>query len=923
MAVIRLYQRSNLTDPIIIERPCFADWLREMGGLPDGYRVYSGAVAASTDITEQLYENPELMLECDDTVYDICAPMGGAGLLIPIIASVIVAAAIVLLMPKISIDTANRKQSSATNSFGSRENEPRVNERIDDIFGTINGHLPSLWQYPYYRYNNNTQFEYFYACVGRGKYQFNSTPTDGVTPVTRIPGAKVNVFGPGKSPNNSAATPDLQWGGLINTPLLTITESKETASTELSPPNDLGIQDVEWKLTGVNSTTGLFEITPIDGFTLTDYFSVGDQLETYQMVYLASNGSVTLYHLLSAPDVWGGVSFSTFTDVDLSSGGHYIITAVSENSITVTLPTGSAAVTAAWASMSAYAPIKKYYTFTTTSGVKLTKQSAILDASYFEDNPGTIPVAGVATITKSPQAGAPYSGIVGPYAIPENTESLIINLVSRNGFYKLKGTTETTINAEVEFYLRETDADGVETGNSVTLGPYPYVTNSDSRRKQAASTIDIDLTPHGYQYATISGKRLTYRDKADDVSNVDVITWDNLYFANSVNKSDFGDVTCAQVVFKANPTSLGIKSRQFKVDITRLITPYLDGGAPESVASDYWDDVVVHMACDPFIGRMTINDIDAQGLRDVRNQQVAYFGHSDTVRVGYDFDDTKTRFQDAYDVITNAANCQGYTQGAVYRAYPQLPRSESSKQFTHRNRITGTAKRTRSFQNVKYNDGVEVTFRNNAKKEFETVSLHVNGATSVNPLRIELSGCISKRAALIRAHRELNIIKYQRQTVEFEADGISYMTVPGERVDVVDATRIVKRDNNENQYRVYDGEVLEVNGMVVTLSQKVYFDAGETYSIRFTRRDGSITGAITCTAGESANKVVLASLPDEPIYTGYMQARTMFTLAPDAERTALPFLIRDIEAKETGGLEVRKLSGVNYDARYYQQDLLL
>ena len=68
---------------------------------------------------------------------------------------------------------------------------------------------------------------------------------------------------------------------------------------------------------------------------------------------------------------------------------------------------------------------------------------------------------------------------------------------------------------------------------------------------------------------------------------------------------------------------------------------------------------------------------------------------------------------------------------------------------------------------------------------------------------------------------------------------------------------------------------------------------------------------------------MLASLPDEPIYTGYIQARTMFTLAPDAERTALPFLIRDIEAKETGRLEVRKLSGVNYDARYYQQDLLL
>ena len=91
MAVIRLYPRSNLTDPIIIERPCFADWLREMGGLPDGYRVYSGAVAASTDITEQLYENPELMLECDDAVYDICAPMGGP-MLVPIVVAIVVAA---------------------------------------------------------------------------------------------------------------------------------------------------------------------------------------------------------------------------------------------------------------------------------------------------------------------------------------------------------------------------------------------------------------------------------------------------------------------------------------------------------------------------------------------------------------------------------------------------------------------------------------------------------------------------------------------------------------------------------------------------------------------------------------------------------------------------------------------------------------
>lgn len=920
MAVIRLYPRSNLTDPIIIERPCFADWLREMGGLPDGYRIYSGAVAASTDITEQLYENPARMLECDDEVYDICAPMGGP-MLVPIVVAIVVAAAIVLLMPKVNIDTANRKQSSSTNSFGSRENEPRVNERIDDIFGTISGHLPSLWQQPYYRYEDGVQYEYFYTCVGRGKYQFNSVPQDGVTPVTRIPGAMVNIFGPGKSPNNSAATPDQQWGGLINTPLLTIRPSESLSSAELSPPNDLAVQSVVWKFTGVNATTAQLAITPIEGFSLTDYFTVGDSIELTGCEYHEITGTTTLY-FQTGPSAFTAISVNNINRVELSpSGLLYTVASVSDSSITVDIPVSApAAVHSAWAAMSSYTPKTSIWSY---GASQYTDFENFDSYTWYYDSAGTMPVGAVSLIKLSVAVGIPFSGIIGPYAIPSGTESLIANLVSRNGFYKLVRNNETSITAQVEFYLNETDEAGVPNGNSHTFGPYTYSTTSSNRRAQAALTVDMDLTPYGYQYSTISARRITDRDKSSNVSTADVITWENLYFANSVSKSDFGDVTCAQVVFKANPTSLGIKSRQFKVDVTRLITPHLDGGAPESVASDYWDDVVVHMACDMFIGRMTINDIDAQGLRDVRNQQVAYFGHADTVRVGYDFDDTKTRFQDAYDVITNAANCQGYTQGAVYRAYPQLPRSESSKQFTHRNRITGTAKRTRAFQNTKYNDGVEVTFRNNAKKEFETVSLHVNGASSVNPLRIELSGCISKRAALIRAYRELNIIKYQRQTVEFEADGISYMTVPGERVDVVDATRIVKRDNNENQYRVYDGEVLEVNGMVVTLSQKVYFDAGETYSIRFTRRDGSITGAITCTAGESANKVVLSSLPDEPIFTGYMQSRTMFTLAPDAERTALPFLIRDIEAKETGGLEVRKLSGVNYDARYYQQDLML
>ena len=41
---------------------------------------------------------------------------------------------------------------------------------------------------------------------------------------------------------------------------------------------------------------------------------------------------------------------------------------------------------------------------------------------------------------------------VGPYAIPENTESLTVNLVPQNGFYKLNGTSETASQPADQLY---------------------------------------------------------------------------------------------------------------------------------------------------------------------------------------------------------------------------------------------------------------------------------------------------------------------------------------------------------------------------------------------------------------------------------------------------------------------------------------
>ena len=79
--------------------------------------------------------------------------------------------------------------------------------------------------------------------------------------------------------------------------------------------------------------------------------------------------------------------------------------------------------------------------------------------------------------------------------------------------------------------------------------------------------------------------------------------------------------------------------------------------------------------------------------------------------------------------------------------------------------------------------------------------------------------------------------------------------------------------------------------------------------------------AVTCTKGATDYHVVLAEEPDSSVYTGYRKEKTNFTFASDNDRALLPVIVMNTEASESDGLKTRKLSCVNWDERYYQNDL--
>lgn len=895
-----------------------------LGDFKKGYRFYSQSVAHSNDITE----NPCEIVETKEIIM-MRPAHGPVGLLVgAVIAAIIVAAvAVKLLTPKIEApENQNRAQSSATNALGDRTNEAAIGSRRDDIYGRVNGHVPRLIQVPHTRYEDNQEREHFAIHVTKGKGSMENI-RDGETQFSSLPGGKFNGWYPGGNPNHpTSTTPDVNIGGLIDRPLANISLSRELQAAELLPPNDLEVANINWRMTTVDNGDGTYEVSIFGSnivekdLSLTDYITAGQDFALFDFFVARNTATQTLYTESEVSENFQEVNLFDFS-------GQYNADSVTDDTVVFT---SSNAEFANWNNTTAL--YTSYFTengYPTGSGNYLafvTLESKITEQTWWSTNLGSggVPETQMTYLatTYLPSAGKISTNIVGPIRIPDDADSLWLNLVANNGFYKLVDNNERSISAEVDVIFSGRDAldQPIGTDTVITVN---FDSNSQSVTKQAAISSDFtknqwDVTV-GAEYYVVSAQRVTPRDKSSNVTTVDKIVWRDCYFAEDIGEQDYGNVTMAQCVIPSSITAQSVKERRIKLDCIRWITPYIAGGTfgPESPV-ETWAEVLIAVALDPLNGRLTIDEIDAELLLEIQQQMIDYYGTSDYVKIGYDLDSTKLRFQDIYRLFCNAVNVREYSQGAVYRGYPDINREVSSKQFTHRNKIQGQDSRERIY-NRDY-DGVELKYRSNDTGTFETIIRHVNGVDSNNRLQIELSGATQESTATIRANRELNILKYQSYNINFEADGISRLTVPGERIDNVDSTRIVKRENNTNIYQIYDGQVVSQNGLEIQLSQPVLFTDGETHTIRFTSSKGSLLESIECTAGATEYHVILAEAPSESIYTGYKREKTNFTFSADNLRHSLPVVVRGLKAKESKGLKTRTVSGINYDSRYYQND---
>ena len=141
-------------------------------------------------------------------------------------------------------------------------------------------------------------------------------------------------------------------------------------------------------------------------------------------------------------------------------------------------------------------------------------------------------------------------------------------------------------------------------------------------------------------------------------------------------------------------------------------------------------------------------------------------------------------------------------------------------------------------------------------------------------------------------------------SLAFDTFGIARLLRPSQRVSVV----------NNTKAGTSDGTIIGIDGLILTLSQSVVFEAGRNYSILIEREDGSVEG-IPVAEGSDPTKVVLSRVPASNPYVEYDAERTRFIFAENTDEGALSLLIESVEGRVENGQERISLTCINYDER--------
>jgi len=488
---------------------------------------------------------------------------------------------------------------------------------------------------------------------------------------------------------------------------------------------------------------------------------------------------------------------------------------------------------------------------------------------------------------------------LGPFNNPTvKCQKVLVNVYSPSGLYTQDGSSRT--NKSVSYRVTVSKLD--DSFNPIGT---PYViseTISGNNSNEKGKTTEIDFGGDFFFQASIE------RTSSADFSgqSVDEIKLKDIFGLYEVDKDFFGNTTTIQTKRIANSQNASIRNPEINCIATETVYKYESGVFSGTLTENTQAmQSLIRLALDPYVGRRSAGDIDLDLL--VSNQALveSYFSSAEAGGFSYTFDDENTSAQEIFYTIASAAFCVLWREGVVLKSYFEAPQTIPAMVFTHRSKQPNSERWTRDTAQGKRKDSVELTYIDNNTYKPE-VLYFPSDRSGRNPKKVEVKGVKGLSQATWRLMREYNKLIFQKESVDFSSTLEGSLVKPMQLISVVKGTRVGS----------YDGEVLAVDGLNLTLSQVIAFTPGDDYFILLKKRDGS-TESIPVIDFGTDRQLQLEYAPAEAIYTGNSETKTEFSFGNEARLNGQLMLPIEIEASDGQYVNIK---AINYSDSYYKDD---
>jgi len=476
---------------------------------------------------------------------------------------------------------------------------------------------------------------------------------------------------------------------------------------------------------------------------------------------------------------------------------------------------------------------------------------------------------------------------------------VLANFGAQSGMYKDDGNKKRSAAVTIRLEYQALDVNGAPIGPVYSADGTVSGRSSD---QTGVSIVGALPTPSTFR---ARARRVTDKDLDFEGQVVDDVSFDNLYAQIPDTTPNYGNRTTVHTARRQTPRATSIKAPKLALIVTERLYKYLGNGVFDAALTNNTQAVqsLIRLLRDPVCGGLNLSASNMDRLLAVQAEVEAYFDSTLAGQFCYTFDSFDVTMQDIINTVAEAIFCRAYREGSAILLDFDRPRMGPEMVFTHRSKAPGE-KWTRAFNTRDRYDSLKFSYIDPATNTKETITIPADGGLKTETY--DSKGIRNYKQAYWAAYRRYQRNLLNRVSVEFAALEEGVFARPGRAISVVKGSRVSP----------FDGYIVAVDGLTVVLSQNVEFTPGQEHSLILKRRDGSVQ-SVPVTPGANNRTVVMASAPQEAIYTGNEALKTEFSFGSEDRHNAQMMVVSTVEP---GSDRTVRITGYNYTDDYYAYD---